>query len=362
MQLLLILHPEASDTIELVDTIGLPLVLSNCLAIAIFTAMIGIVLKEQENEAANATKQALAIAEDALPFIKKNTEQEMADGIADLLYERLGLAAISVANNTELLAHRGVGSDHHQPKDKIITAISKKALATKEMQIAYSKADIQCNHANCPLEAAIIIPIAEANESTWLLKFYFKKPQHISPVEKTLAEGLGQLLSNQLNTIAAEKLATHIRDAELRNLQAQINPHFLFNTLHLIAAMFREDPEQARHITIQLAHFMRFNLRLVSKSLVDLEKELDHVLAYVEIIQARFAGRLKINVIKPAAIPNINIPPSTIQPLVENSVQHGLKDTKSDGEINITINVLEEAIFIAVSDNGCGFQMKYYQK
>src|SRR5699024_9605036 len=76
------------------------------------------------------------------------------------------------------------------------------------------------------------IPIVEADEVTWLVKFYFKKAQHIRPEELTLAEGLGQLMSHQLSIVAAEKLTAHMRDAELRNLQAQINPHFLFNTLH----------------------------------------------------------------------------------------------------------------------------------
>ncbi len=127
-----------------------------------------------------------------------------------------------------------------------------------------------------------------------LIKLYFRKPQHIGPVELMLAEGLGQLIANQLKTIKAERLELHTRDAELSNLQAQINPHFLFNTLHMIAALFRKDPEKARHITVQLAQFMRFNLKLVSTQLVPLEKETEHVKAYIEIIQTRFTSRLQI--------------------------------------------------------------------
>lgn len=355
MQLLLILHPQVSDAVTIVDTIGLPLVLSNCIAIAIFTAMIGIVLREQENEAAAASKQALAIAEEALPFLRKDNQQEMATGIANLLYDRLGLAAVSVASETEVLAHKGIGDDHHRPGDPIITSISKQAMTTNKMKVAYTKSEIQCDNPRCPLEAAIIIPITETNEATWLIKFYFRKPQHIRPVELTLAEGLGQLISNQLNTIAAEQLKDHIRDAELRNLQAQINPHFLFNTLHLIASLFREDPERARHITVQLAHYMRFNIRLVSKSLVELEKEWDHFQAYAEIIQARFAGRMQIDFYRPTELPEVYIPPSTIQPLVENCVQHGLEHVATDARVEIRVEKQEASVYFAVRDNGCGF-------
>src|SRR5699024_11912163 len=96
----------------------------------------------------------------------------------------------------------------------------------------------------------IVIPIVEADEVTWLVKFYVKKAQHIRPEELTLAEGLGLLMSHQLSIVAAEKLTAHMSDAELRNLLAQIIPHFLFNTLNLIASMFRENPEKARHITV----------------------------------------------------------------------------------------------------------------
>src|SRR5690606_11850402 len=119
------------------------------------------------------------------------------------------------------------------------------------------------------------------------------------------------------------------------NLQAQINPHFLFNTLQLIASLFREDPKLARHLTLQLASYMRFNLRLVSKSLVELEKECDHVLAYTTIIQERFRNRLQIDFHVPDDVSNIYIPPSTIQPLVENAVQHGLKNVADHAKVEI---------------------------
>src|SRR5699024_12860676 len=103
IQLLLIFDVQQKKHVNIVDTIGLPLVLSNSLAIAMFTGIIAIVLREQENEAAAASKRALVIVEDALPFIRKDTDKAIAEGLADLLYERLGLAAVSVANKTEIL-------------------------------------------------------------------------------------------------------------------------------------------------------------------------------------------------------------------------------------------------------------------
>lgn len=356
MQILFVLYPQEQIIMESVNLIGLPLVLTNAIAIAIFTAMIKIVLQEQENEAAQATKQALTIAEEALPFLKKTSDIERAEGLASLLFERLSLAAVSITNQEEVLAFKGIGSGHHHIGQKIRTPISRKALETREVQIAYSKSDIACEEPTCKLEAAIIIPLLEANDSVSLIKFYFEKVQHIRPVEIELAQGIGKLLSNQSRVISSENLKKNIVDAELRNLQAQINPHFLFNTLHLIATLFRIDPLRARHITVQLANFMRFNLGLASESLITLERETEHVKAYVEIIQARFQNRLQIHFHQDQIKGNTLIPPSTIQPLVENSIEHGLKQVTSNGEVHITIEKKESGIKIVVEDNGIGFE------
>ncbi|MCK9911360.1 histidine kinase, partial [Microbacteriaceae bacterium K1510] len=85
-----------------------------------------------------------------------------------------------------------------------------------------------------------------------LIKLYFKRPQQIRKVEEVLAVGLSKLISNQLTLALAERMAGLMKDAELRMLQAQINPHFLFNTLNSIVTLIRMDPDLARHMTIQL--------------------------------------------------------------------------------------------------------------
>ncbi len=355
MGLLLVFVPGSEMMVSLVDRIGLPMVISNSVAIAVFTAMISSALREQEKEAALETSRALTIAEEALPYLKQQSSLKMAEGIARLLYNRLEVAAVSVTNRFEVLAHIGKGDDHHRRGDQMLTHLSLQAIRTGQVQVAYSQEEIQCQHPNCPLLAAIIVPIKETNETTGLIKLYFRKAQHIRSVEIVLARGLGELISNQLNAVAAEQMQTLIRDAELRNLQAQINPHFLFNTLHLIATLIRTDTNKARHITVQLGNYMRYNLRLASASLVDLEKELDHLNAYLEIVRTRYSGRLSIDFPLVEGVGKTPIPPATIQPLVENSIQHGLQHCTNGGRIVIDISKLKQTVRIAVRDNGCGF-------
>lgn len=355
MQLLLIMGLDKANMVAIVDKIGLPLVLTNSTAIAIFTAMIGIVLREQENEAALASKQAFTIAKEALPFLKKDSRFDVAMGLADLLYSRLKPAAVSLTDQREILAYKGIGMEQQQFFSPAMLPLAQRAIRLKKMQVTVSKADLMSTPQKCHLEAAIFIPIIKDNDVVFLISFYFRKAEHISPVEMMMAQGLGQFISDQLNMLEAEKLKSHIRDAELRNLQAQINPHFLFNTLQLIAGLFRENPATARHLTLKLASYMRFNLRLVSKSLVELEKECEHAEAYTAIIRERFKGRIQIRFIKPDYLPPIYIPPSTIQPLIENSVQHGLKNVSDDAKIEICIEEGTGGITISVRDNGAGF-------
>lgn len=355
MGLLLVFNPHADFIKDAVDQISLPLVFSNSVAIAIFTAMIAAAINEQEREAALETRRALTIAEDALPYLRKESQLEMAQGIAELLYKRLKVAAVSVANREKVLAYVGLGDDHHRQGDKLQTNLSKEVIQSGKIMVAYSPDEIYCNHPKCPLQAAIIVPIIESNETSKLIKLYFRKSQHIRAVEIVLAQGLGKLLSNQLAVVQSEKLQALIRDAELRNLEAQINPHFLFNTLHLIATLFRTDPEKARHITVQLGRFMRFNLRLASTSLVELDKECEHLQSYIEIIQTRFLGRITICFSPLKGVGKALIPPSTLQPLVENCVQHGLEHVMDGGKVEIDMVQKGECIRITVRDNGKGF-------
>src|SRR5699024_11222578 len=107
--------------------------------------------------------------------------------------------------------------------------------------------------------------------------------------------------------------------------------------LNLIATLFRIDPAKAREITIQLADYMRFNLNLVSKSLIMLEREIKHLEEYIEIIEMRFSKRLTISLKIEQDMSHVLIPQSSIQPIVDNAVKHGLNNTNKNDQISIII-------------------------
>lgn len=354
MGLLLIFTSTPEKSISIVNMIGLPLVITSSLAIAIFTAMIQVAVSEQEQEAAIETQRALRITEEALPHLKQGLGFETAAEIAKLLHNELKIAAVSITNKSQVLAHIGLGSDHHKQGEMLQTHISHVAIDSGDIQIAVNSEQIQCSHSNCPLQAAILVPLRQSGEVVGLIKLYFQRAQQLRAVEIAIAQGLGKLISNQLDVLAVEKMKNLLQEMELRNLQAQVNPHFFFNTLHLISALIRVNPDLARHIIVQLGHFMRLNLKIATSPLISLEQEMEHLYAYIEIVKVRFADQLTIDCHIAEGTGTALIPPLTLQPLVENSIKHGLKHVSGGGKIEVHIRRNGEEIELKIRDNGVG--------
>ncbi|GAX89170.1 LytS/YhcK type 5TM receptor domain-containing protein [Effusibacillus lacus] len=358
MGLLLLFTSPPEQSISLVNTIGLPLVVTSSLAIAIFTAMIQVAVSEQEQEAAIETQRALRITEEALPHLKQGLGYETAAEIAKLLHTELKMAAVSITDKSQVLAHIGLGSDHHKQGEMLQTHISHIAIDSGEIQIAVNGEQIQCSHSDCPLQAAILVPLRQSGEVVGLIKLYFQRPQQLRAVEIAIAQGLGKLISNQLDVLAVEKMKNLLQEMELSNLQAQVNPHFFFNTLHLISSLIRVNPDLARHIIVQLGYFMRLNLKIAASPLISLEQELEHLYAYIEIVKVRFADQLTIDCHIDEGIETALIPPSTLQPLVENSIKHGLKHVSGGGKIELCVRKKGEEIELEIRDNGIGIPSK----
>ncbi|KKI90170.1 histidine kinase [Bacillus sp. SA1-12] len=355
MAFLLIFTSTPEQTIELVNTIGVPLVVTNSVAIAIFTAMIRIALNEKEQEAALETKRALKIAEETLPYLKQGLSFQTAVKIADILREELKIPAVALTDTEKVLAHTGLGFDHHHHNQPIQTKLTRLAIETGEIQAAYGYEQIQCNHHHCPLEAAIIVPIRESGEVTGLIQLFFRRSQQIRAVEIAFAQGLGKLISNQLDAVAAEKMKTLVQEAELRQLQSQINPHFLFNTLHVISALIQKNPVQARGLIVKLGQILRSSLKISSATVIPLDQEITYLHSYIEIMNVRFSDQLTIQVDMEDGVGAAMIPPFTLQPLVENCINHGLKNVSSGGMIKIKAIKDGDSVVIEIKDNGIGF-------
>jgi sensor histidine kinase YesM len=135
---------------------------------------------------------------------------------------------------------------------------------------------------------------------------------------------------------------------------SQINPHFIYNTLSAIAAMCESSPKQAKYLTIDFSKYLRRNIdTMTSDSLVEFEREIEHVECYLKIEKVRFGERL--NVIYSIGSKDFKIPPLTIQPLVENAVKHGITKRAEGGTIKICTYEIDKHYVIKIIDDGVGF-------
>lgn len=161
-----------------------------------------------------------------------------------------------------------------------------------------------------------------------------------------------------------EKQKRHIAEARMHELQMQMNPHFLFNTLSLIIRNIQiGEGDTAIRLVKATSQILRRSIEL-GNEFITLDDELDLLEKYLFIQKIHCKGRISIrlDVRKSYMDDNIKIPPLIIQPLVENAIRHGLKDTTSDGLVSVLVEEKADMIKVEVKDNGCGMPKEYVDK
>ncbi len=152
----------------------------------------------------------------------------------------------------------------------------------------------------------------------------------------------------------ASRLESRLAQAQLQELQAQLHPHFLFNTLHAISALVRSDPEAADRTIAALADLLRLSLQNRGAQEVPLRQEIDFVRRYLEIEQTRFRGRLEVAFAIDSAALDGRLPALVIQPLVENAIRHGISPRVAKGFLRIAAARREDTLCVEVEDDGVG--------
>lgn len=142
--------------------------------------------------------------------------------------------------------------------------------------------------------------------------------------------------------------------AQLRALQAQINPHFLFNAFNALAELVHDDADVAEQLVGDLAHMLRYSLRSSAQDRVPLAQELEATERYLRVEKARLGDRLRVSRDIDPALTDLMVPGLLLQPLVENAVQHAVAARSRGGEVAIAIGRQGEHVVIAVSDDGPG--------
>ena len=163
---------------------------------------------------------------------------------------------------------------------------------------------------------------------------------------------------NQKKLIIEGELRQAALKSELAAIKAQLNPHFLYNVFNTINASVPAENEKTRQMIAQLSDLFRYQLQASQQELVTLREELEFVTKYLDLEKSRFQDRLKINIDVPHTLMDEKVPPMLLQPLVENSVKHGLASLIDGGEIHIGIRKTGDKLTFEISDTGVGIQDK----
>ncbi|EES90580.1 sensor histidine kinase [Clostridium botulinum] len=360
MILILIFSKPFYVALSIVKNIYIPMGLANAVGISLLILLIENIFEEKEEIAAKQAKISLDIANKTLPYFRE-INAESFEKICKIIKEYIKSDAVAITDKKHVLAHVGLGADHHIKGAEILTHATEKVIKQGKILTLTNAEEINCSCHSCPLKSGIIVPLKERKNIIGTLKIYYGKNDAISFKNKNLAIGLSQIISTQLEISKIGKLKEMATKAEIKALQTQINPHFLFNSLNTIASFVRINPNKARDLIINLSTFLRYNLEM-GDDLVDVYKELEQVKAYVSVEKARFGEKISVAYNIQNNI-DIKMPSLIIQPIVENAIKHGILNSGRKGKVKISIELKSNNAFeVIVEDNGVGIEEEIIKK
>jgi two-component system sensor histidine kinase LytS len=342
---------EAAWALE--SIIAIPTTLVSVVGTVAFMFIIKDIQIQQEVHGAKAAELSLRIASQTLPYLRHGLNIQSATETAKIIFDLTNVDAVSITDKEKVLAFIGQGSDHHKAGEPILTQSTRRALTEGSLSLLRTLEDRGCPVPDCPLRAGVVAPLISSGAVVGAIKLSRSQEGEITEMDIQIARGIAQLLSVQIELAEIDAQKKMREKAELKALRAQINPHFLFNTLNIIMSFCRTSPETARNLLGHLATIMQYSFAKHG-DFVTLAEELEEVTAYLEIAKSRFGSRLTVTLDIEQDILSSRIPVLSVQPLVENAVQHGLFPKLSECHLSIKAWRNDDTVLISVSDNGIG--------
>ena len=355
MALILLIQKDKVLAQSIVKNFYIPMVFMNSVGAAILILLVEDIIQKSELIAGNQAKLALEIANKTLPYFR-NTEN--LSEVCKIIANSLGARATVITDTKEIIA--GFSTDKSViNRSNIRSNNTREVLKTGEVMLVIKDDEDEIIedffYISPHIKSCIILPLKEKNDVSGTLKIFFDTAEKITEKNRYLMIGLSHLISTQMEISKVENLISLLKYSELKALQSQINPHFLFNVLNTMTSLIRTNPEKAREVTIDLSNYLRYNLDNNLKS-VELIKELNQIDTYIKIEKARFGEKLNIIYDVDESLYNFQIPSLIIQPLVENSIKHGILKKRDKGFVKIILKKIDKDIEVAIEDDGVGIE------
>ncbi|CCO24428.1 sensor histidine kinase [Maridesulfovibrio hydrothermalis] len=352
MIIILLTAKPFDDALALVQVIYIPMILANSVGAAIFVSIIRDQKSMYDRLGVIFSNKALRIADKTLSILRNGFNEKTAEELVDVIHLETGVGAVGITDRKKVLAFKGLGDDHHTVGLEFLSPEPVQAI--KEDRVIYvdgAKKQWECKLSpDCPLGSVLSIPLRFEGQVIGTINLFEPKDKLFLVINKTLGEGITNLLSNQLLHARYTEQKSLLMKAELKLVQAQINPHFLFNALNTVIAILRKDSGRARELLLSLSTFFRKNLKREGDT-ATLEDELNHVNSYLVIEKARFEDRLTLNMDIDPDLLYIRMPVFTLQPLIENAIKHGISNMVEHGVIKLTVRREDGMIKIEIEDN-----------
>ncbi len=308
---------------------------------------------DPDTHAARRTDELLQLASQMLDCTKQGLTTEAAQHICELLLPATPAIAVAITDRETIVGYAGYNEAQNKPGSAIRTIATHQTIEDGKPRVLHKPDDIGLPSTSSNIHAAIVQPLYIGSSIEGTLKFYYGHSRQLNKTQESLAQGFAELLSTQMAASALEEQIKLTTSMELKALQAQINPHFLFNTLNTIASLIRTDPAKARVLVRDFSAFYRSTLE-DSQDLIPLRRELKQVERYVSFEVARFGEeRLELIAGVDPRVMDIDVPSFMIQPLVENAVKHAMR---AEGKLTVTITgvISGDDVVICVIDDGSG--------
>lgn len=222
-----------------------------------------------------------------------------------------------------------------------------KALSKSADEVANGNFDIDLLEVQSEDEIGVVTKAF--NQMVISIRLYIKRIRHSMDVERALKEK--ELM-----------MEAHLKDAQLKYLQAQINPHFLFNTLNAGAQLaMLEGADRTYQYVQNMAEFFRYNVKK-GDEIVTIREEIELVDNYIYILNVRFSGDIHYEKKVDKSLLQIQMPSMILQPIVENCVNHGIREMAGEGRISLSVYRLDDLACISIRDNGVGMSQETIEK
>ena len=301
----------------------------------------------------DAMFESLQMANRTLPFLRRGLNEETAHRTATLVHEYFRPAAVMVVTPQRTVAYVGDGVDHHQDAKGLSPKLVQEVLRSGRPVVARTHAEIGCTRLDCPLESAVVAPLRTRDRVLGALGVFYFPSDPLSTGRVRVITALAQLMSVQIELADLDRKTEQLAKAELAALQAQISPHFNYNTLNTIASFIRTKPDEARSLLVDFADFTRRNFKRRDE-FAPFAQELEYVHKYLGFEKARFGERLQVVYRVDPEILSTVVPVLVLQPLVENAVRHGVAHKEGQVKVQIRAEDRGNDCWITVQDDGAG--------